>query len=96
MEGLELKGKRDEAGEGTITLWFFEACQCEKRKGKGRVAPLGRLMGDTLLFMRLSRKCSRRDWREVIRQISNYFFAGFLLNLNMEGKTGLHKKNAIT
>lgn len=53
-------------------------------------------MGDTLLFMRLSRKCSRRDWREVIRQISNYFFAGFLLNLNMEGKTGLHKKNAIT
>lgn len=52
-------------------------------------------MGDSHLFMRLSRKCSRRDWREVIRQISNYFFAGFLLNLNMEGKTDLHKKTPL-
>lgn len=36
VEGLELKGKRDEAGEVTITLWFFER-RVNVRKGRGRV-----------------------------------------------------------
>lgn len=45
VEGLELKGKRDEAGEGTITLWFFERRVNVRKEGEGSSCSAGAIDG---------------------------------------------------